>query len=152
MSHFFDLEFDQRVICRVSILGLTRLAKIKIWASAALETNASDGRLLASITRDTTVNNLSADRLSKFQQRMLSRMHRGSLTLGTQIEIGADSTIVPRTHDRKHVASITSDVTMCGRINRDIFARRLRLRCLALKPKIKWTAREISERCKSRSE
>jgi hypothetical protein len=148
MAHLFNLEFDQRMICRVNVLGLASLAEIKVWASTALEANASDGRLLASIACDTTVNNLSADRLSKFQQRMFSRVQCGSLALGTQIKIGADRAIVSRTHDRKHIAPITSDVAMrcnSGINSSGLLARRLRLRCLALESKIEWTAREVSK-------
>jgi hypothetical protein len=67
MSHFFDLEFDHWMVSRMRVLGLTSFTKIKIRASTALETNACDGGLLAPVTGDPSVDNLSTHRLPKLK-------------------------------------------------------------------------------------
>jgi hypothetical protein len=75
MAHFLDFEFDQRMVSRVSVFGLTSFTKVEIRARAALETHSSNRRLLATITSDSMVDNWQVDGLAKFEKRMLRRMY-----------------------------------------------------------------------------
>jgi hypothetical protein len=75
MAHLLDFEFDQRMVGRVSVFGLTSFTKVKVRARAALETHSGDRRLLATVTSDPMVDNWQVDGLSKFEERMFCRMH-----------------------------------------------------------------------------
>jgi hypothetical protein len=75
MAHLFNLELHHWMIGGVQVFGLASFAQIKIGAGSALETNACNRSLLASITSNPMVNNLSVDRLTELEKRVFGRVH-----------------------------------------------------------------------------
>jgi hypothetical protein len=141
VAHFLNLEFDHWVVSWVHVLGLTSLTKIEIWACTTLETNACDGGLLAAIASDSMVHNGRVDRLSEFEKGMFCRMHRCGFTFCAKVEIGTDSTVVSSSHNREHIAPVTSHVAMgdtLGALLARFLARRF-----TLKPKVEGATREV---------
>jgi hypothetical protein len=111
-AHFLDLELDHRMISRMHIFGFARFTQIIVIARLAFETNASNRGLLTPIASDATVDDLSIDRLSELQKRMLCRVNAGSLAGCAEVVIWADRARVASPNNRKHIAAIASDVAV----------------------------------------